>query len=413
MATPSELGHAIKRERVARTWSREELAGRARVGVATLKRVENGAQQGMHSDTLTRIAAAFGVPPGTLTGQDAPYPGEAASAALTDLRDVLLSPTLVPGLAGLTSVAAWAVVDGTPRPVPELMVSIDAAWSDFWSGNFDAAVAVLPALIAEGRLAVAEFGHSTASGALAQAWELAATMMVFYGREDLAGIGAERAVTEAANGDDPMLTATVMGTLGWVLLHQGRYAEGEAVALSAATAITPARRGVTRPELAAYGNLLMTALAPRVAQGKNAVDLVEEATGIAAQLGRRTQVYQASFAPNTVPMQDTYGWAMLREPGRALRAAKSVDLAELPGIRRGRHHLDVAQALVDAGRYTAALNTLKAAAALSPEWFGHQNIARSLIEQIREEQTRMSDDVLHLVRVGHVDDPAPAVSLVI
>lgn len=406
MAQPSELGKRIKRERGVREWSQEELSRRAGVGVATIGRVESGSQQGMHSDTVTRVAEALGLAVGELTGQSGTPATEAASAAVRDLRDVILSPSLLPGLAAL------AVADGEPRPATDLAAAIAAAWADYWAGNFDAVVAVVPALVAEARVAEAEGGAEHVPN-LAMAWELAASIMVFYGREDVAATGAERAVVAAARGDDPVLTATVTGTYSWVLLHQGRYAESEAVALAAAATIEPARRGASRLELAGYGNLLCNAVAPRVAQAKTAVDLVEAAAGVAAQLGRREAVYAASFAPNTVAMQNTYGWVMLKNPGKALAAAKRVDLADLPGIRAGRHRLDVAQALVDAGRYPAALNMLRLAADVSPEWFRHQAIAGDLIRQIREEQTRASDEVAALARLARVDAPGPTVALVI
>lgn len=407
MPSVSELGKRIKREKGARGWSYETLSGRSGVSVAALKRVVSGVQQGMHVDSVSRVAAAFGLPVDELTGHDAIPAAEAAADGVRNLRNVVLSPAMLPGLASL------AVVDGEPRGVVDLAEAVTQGWANYWGGRLDLVVMELPALIAECRLAAAELGAASAALPLAQAWELAATALVNYGQEDLAGMAAERAVNAAALGDDPLLTATVTGTYSWVLLHQGRYADAEAVAVAAAMGVTPPRRAAAPAALASYGNLLMCAVAPRVALLGDPADLVDEARGIGAQLGGKTPVFQTAFGPNTVAMQEVYAYAMLKRPGRAMTAARAVELDQLEGISRGRHWLDLAQVHVDAGRTKNALGALKAASAMSPEWFGRQGIARSLVRQVREELTRPSDEVMALASLARVDTSDPGVSLVI
>jgi hypothetical protein len=68
-----------------------------------------------------------------------------------------------------------------------------------------------------------------ASSLLAQAYDLAAALLVHMGKEDLAALGAERAVTAAAASADAILHAVLQGTYAWVLLHQGRLAGPELV----------------------------------------------------------------------------------------------------------------------------------------------------------------------------------------
>lgn len=407
MATVSELGLNVMRLRKARNWTHEELSRRAGVSLSSLKRVQRGAQQGLATDAVVRLAEAFTVPVGELTGQPSVPAAEATAGALRDLRDMILSPVFLPGMAALV------VADGEPRELAALEADVSAAWARYWRGDLDEMVRALPGLIAEGLVVARELGAAAAAKPLAQAWELAGTAMVNYGREDVAGIALERAVHAAVAGPDEVLTATVTGTASWVMLHQARYREAEAVALAAADQLAPTRRGALPVELAGYGNLLMCAIAPRVALGGDPVDLLDEARGVAGQLGRKTPVYQTAFGPTTVAMQGAYGYAMLKRPGDALRMAKDVEIGQLTGISRGRHYLDLGQSLVDAGRYPSALKVLRAAADIAPEWFGHQMIARSLVQQIREEQSRISDDLAGLAVLARVDTAEPAVSLVI
>ena len=82
---------------------------------------------------------------------------------------------------------------------------------------------------------------------------------------------------------------------------------------------------------------------------------------------------------------------MLRLPDKALQAARKVNLDELPGtISQGRHLLDVAQAHVDARHSQAAPATLSRARSMAPVWFRHQGVARFLVQELCEQQRRLS-----------------------
>jgi transcriptional regulator with XRE-family HTH domain len=60
---PFRLPNAVRRLRDEHEWSVNELARRAGVGVATIKRIEAGKHL-PHSAAMLRLAAAFGLPLG-------------------------------------------------------------------------------------------------------------------------------------------------------------------------------------------------------------------------------------------------------------------------------------------------------------------------------------------------------------
>src|SRR3954447_14249412 len=139
------------------------------------------------------------------------------------LRDVLISPSLLPGIDSQD--------DREPTPVIELQRAVEAAADVYWKGDFGALLARLPGLIGEARHAHAAVGPG-AVRPLALAYDLGASLMVHLGRDDLAAIGAERAIVAAHGGKDELLWATLHATYAWVLLHQARLDEAEQLAAS-------------------------------------------------------------------------------------------------------------------------------------------------------------------------------------
>jgi hypothetical protein len=132
-------------------------------------------------------------------------------------------------------------------------------------------------------------------------------------------------------------------------------------------------------------------------------DYVAMASAAAERLGGRTLVYNTAFGPAEVAVQATHAYAIRREPDKALRASRRVQPGAITGIAYGRHLVDVAQAHLDARHHAAAVQRLQEAQAVSPVWFRHQGVARSLVREIREEETRPSPAVRSLVRSLDLD----------
>jgi transcriptional regulator with XRE-family HTH domain len=376
------IGDRVRRARREQGMTQEELAERAGLSRELIAKIEQGRRQSVRLTSLTRLAQALDVPLSELADSRPRLDGDRDGASILAIRDVLLAPSLLPGIDPVAD-------DGEPTTLPRLNAAVDRAAEAYWKGAFGPLAAMIPGLIGEAHITWRATGASAAEP-LTRAYDLTAALMVHMGKEDLAAIAAERAVATAATGDDELLHASMRGTYAWVLLHQGRLEEAERLATDAAHAIEPAF-SAPADHVAAWGSLLMTALAPAAAAGRGVSDYITLASSGAERIGSQVKIFNTTFAPASVAMQAVHAYAVLREPGKALQAARKVEQDKLPGtISRGRHLLDVAQAHVDARQGQAATATLNRARAMAPVWFRHQGVARSLVLELCEQQRRLT-----------------------
>ncbi len=379
--------------------TQEELAERAGLSRELIAKIEQGRRQSVRLSTLTRLAQTLDISLSELADNRPRLDGDRDGASILAIRDVLLSPALLPGIDSDDD-------DGEPASLPQLNAAVGRAVEAYWNGQFGPLAAMIPGLIGEARITWHAIGVPAVEP-LTRAYDITAALMVHLGKEDLAAIAAERAAATAAAGNDGLLHASMRGTYSWVLLHQGRLDEAEHLAADAANAIEPAFSAPV-DHIAAWGSLLMTALAPAAAAGRDVTDYIAFASSGAKRIGHRVKVFNTTFAPASVAVQAVHAYAVLREPGRALQAARVVDLDELPGtISQGRHLLDVAQAHVDARHSQAATATLDRARAMAPVWFRHQGVARSLVLELCEQQRRLTPALRELAASIDPDWYAP------
>jgi transcriptional regulator with XRE-family HTH domain len=384
VADATTIGERLRTLRGERGLSQAELAERADVSVDLVRKLEQGVRQSARLTSLTRLAQALDLPMSTLLDRRPRLDRTADATSLLAVRDVLLSPSALPGIDPADDV-------GDATPVAALDAAVRTGWEHYWTGRFGRLAAMLPGLIGEARVTVRVAGPE-ATGPLAQAYQLAGCLNVHMGAEDLAAVGAERAVGAAAQGDDELQWATLHGTYAWVLLAQGRLAESEHHAVRAAERIEPSLSTATPEHLTAWGALLLTALAPAAAAGREAeaAEYISLARAGAARLDADRHDYQTNFGPTQVAMQTTHAYTVLGHPRRALQAAANVRREDLLPISWGRHLLDVAQAQLDSMRDEAAMSTLHTAHDTSAEWFRHQGVARSMVADLIERRRRLT-----------------------
>lgn len=385
----STIGERLHQLRRRRALTQEELAERAQVSVAVVQKLEQGRRGSARTATLIALARALDVDLSELAGKR-PRLDQRADVSVLALRDALLAPELLPDVDHL--------VRDEPPTVDQLRRSVASAWGDYWGGRFSRLAARLPGLAAEAR-ATHDVVGAEAAPLLAQAYQLIACLFVHLGKDDLAALGAERAINVSTRGDDELQWATLHGTYAWTLLHQGRTEAAERHALWVAEQIEPSMTRATLRHLTVWGGLVLWAMAGAVAGGRK--DTAIECIGLARSAAGRFEAgdrldYQVNFGPTQIAMQTVHAYAVLREPAKALEAASSVDRAELQDISWGRHLIDVAQAQVDARDLRGAERTLTAAEGQSSEWFRHQGPARSLVGDLVSESRRLSPNLRRL-----------------
>lgn len=392
MTEVNTIGARLREARRERGLTQEALAELAGMSSDVIGKLEQGQRETARITTLSRLANALGITLSDLLGRRERL--ETASAAgVLEVRNALLSPAdILPGIDPVHD-------EGTATPLPDLERAVRKGWSHYWAGELGALTKMLPGLIGEARFTAAEAGPA-AAGALAQSYQLAADLMVHTGHDDLAAVAAERSVAAARGGDDPLQHAMAVGTASWVLLHQGRHAEAERVAVRAADDVEPRLRKATPEQVTVYGSLLLTAAAPAASAGRadETGEYVGEARAAAARWDEDRHDYWTSFGPTQVAMQDCYTSTTLGRPARALKAAEKVRRENLLHISYGAHKLDVAQALADSRRDRDAIEALQEARAVSDEWFRHQGLARSLVRELVERQRRLSGPLKSLAQ---------------
>ncbi len=285
MADNGTLGDRLRRKRQENSLTQEELAHLSGISQVMIAKIEQGRRQ-PRLPVLTRLSTALDIPLSELLDNRPRLDGHREGASILAIRDALLSPSQLPGI-DLSS------DDGEPTPLPQLRATVADAARLYWAGSFAPLAAMLPALIGEGRL-TAQSAGPPASSLLAQTYDLTAVLMVHMGKEDLAALAAERAVTAALASDDEFLHALLEGTYAWVLLHQGRLGESEQLAATIADRVEPSFSAPAE-HLAVWGTLLMTALAPAAAAGRDVSGYISLASAGAERLGRRVSIYQTSF----------------------------------------------------------------------------------------------------------------------
>ncbi|WP_250000341.1 helix-turn-helix domain-containing protein [Actinoplanes sp. M2I2] len=386
----ASIGERLRQLRSERGLTQEELARLASVSVDLVKKLEQGRRESARLTSLAALADSLDVPLSELTDKRPRLDGGGDRLVL-GLRDALLTPDLLPGMD--------AEPDQDPTPAPRLRTMLSDGWRDYWSGRFVELARRTPGLVTEARQ-TQRAGMDGGDVVLSQAYQLSACLLVHLGRDDLALIGAERAVNAATAGVDELQWGAAHGTYSWVLMNQARNEDAERVAQRVAERIEPRMSTATPQQLTVWGGMVLWAMAAASAAGRADAtnDYLALARAGAARMDSDRLDYALNFGPTQVAMQDTYAQVTMDRPDRALIASERVQYERLKPISYGRHLLDVAQAQAAMRSDADAVDTLVRAKTLAPVWFRHQVAARSLVAEVVERRTRLTGPMRDLVR---------------
>ncbi|WP_405494856.1 helix-turn-helix domain-containing protein [Nocardia sp. NBC_00511] len=382
----ASIGERI-RELRGSTLSQRRLAERAEVSVDLIRKLEQGSRTGASIASLHKIARALDVDIADLLGKRHGLPSPDPDAGVVAIRRAL---TTVDDL--LDSVAGQE-----PVSLLEATRAVEYAWGAYWSGRYGVLASILPSGIAQLRAAA----HAAQSQDIAPVNEQLARMMwvtgctlVHFGQTDPAFIAIREALQAAERGNDPLLAATLRGSVGWQLLVQGRFEEARGVALKAAATVEPAG-DVPPAHLSVYGALLLQGA---TAAGRNqhtgeAISLAREARETATRLGRDRKDYETDFGPSQVVMQTVDINISAEKYSEAIQVAKTMPNhgAGLKPVAQARHLVDQAQALARTGQHQKALDMLLTAERVGgSEWAKYQTLLRTVIAELLDHDRRTS-----------------------
>ncbi|GAA0317718.1 helix-turn-helix domain-containing protein [Actinoallomurus spadix] len=402
MSEPDNIGDRLRSLREGRSLTRGELADHSGMDIDLIEKLEHGRRSTARLTALTRLADALDVDVSRLLGGRSPGEGgtERAHGAPSDVRGIRDVRDVGDVVAAADSMPGVDADDaGEATDLAELNAAVDAAWRAYRAGNMTRLAGVLPSLIGEARLASSELGPS-AAGPLAEAHQLAARLLVRYGRCALAEAAAERAIQAAEGGGDELEWETLHGTYSWTLLCEGRPRASEEHAVSIAARTEPAMDEAALRDLTVWGGLLLAAMAAASAAERTApaTEYLGLAGSAAHRFARDRLDYHVGFGPARVAREATHAYAMLHEPGLALRSAGDVHAGELSRTSYGRHLIDVARAQTEIRDLRAAEETLREAESLCAESFSPTGPACAVVSDVVVDVGHLTPELRRMAR---------------
>lgn len=398
MAHSTPLGDIVRAHRRTAGWSQERLAEESGLSVGTVRNIEQRGHARL--ETLSKVAAAFGLTTTELFASGAPLPvGEDSQnrQLLAHFRQALMPPVGI-GPEPLTD-------PGEPEALPVVRRRIEDANQLYYAHRYDSAARMLPGLLrsAEAALVAAGDGEDRQEAVLVRADTLflAGKYLTQVRQYDLA-YQAHTASIRLGRESGNMLTAAT-GVIGlcWLLLRQDRFDECEHLAATTAEAIEPKLSTASRGQLAAWGELHLRVAAAAIRN--NRPDEAKEARRMAATAAAAIGVehtdhrsHFACFGPVTAELKVVEDLALAGDHRAVLRRADDGLLSQSAMRKIGkpaendynRHRLDVAQAHVKLGSTQDAMDELVRIRTTAGEWIKHQPMARYIMEDILRTRKR-------------------------
>lgn len=431
-------GATVRAARLAAGLTLAELGQLCGYSASQISRYERGVQPLTDITLLHRFAAALAIPPQIfgLTPPDNALAGRHADAGSKERAARTFGPNvsgefepeggedpvrrreLLARAAGFAGAAALGLpagglshppsdrggplddvlyrrADAQPAPLEVLRGATRDAWGFFQTARYGRLTAVLPRLIAT---AVATRDNAdgddraTASALLADAYIVAANLVIKVNDDPFAWTLADRALQAAQAGDDPLTIADARRAVATVLRRTGRPANARELLLSAVRDIEP--RGSARPDqLSMYGTLLEAAAYTAAVNGNRSVasELIGEAKASATRLGGDANHRFTAFGPTNVALYQVSIAQVLGDSGTAIEHAKTVRPSAIPTAeRQGRYWIDVARAYHQWGKPEPCYRALLTAERCAPDEVRYRPPVHRIAEDLLRANRRQS-----------------------
>jgi DNA-binding XRE family transcriptional regulator len=368
--------------RKRRGMTQRDLARESRVSLSLVRKVEQGEGGRTGAVALRKLAAALDVPVTALIGtapQPSPVP---ADGGMWEPLAVTLSG---PG------------ADAEPPAASDVASALTSATRLYHANKYQELATVLPELVRDASL-VSPVLRS-------RVLQLAGSALTQVRQREAARVALDRSFTDAEAAGSVLDAASTVITQAWLMLGERRFDDVRLTAALWADRVEPKLSAATRPEISAWGWLLLRASAAAIRDNRpgEAADFMQLAEAAAIAVGPEKGGYHAyftTFGPATVAMKKVENAVIDGRPGLALDLAARVP----PGLRptsdnRNRHLLDVTAAHLDLRQYAAAADVLHRLSMQAPAWLTAQPTAASLMSQIIARRRRLTPQMRELAEV--------------
>ncbi|BDT86921.1 helix-turn-helix transcriptional regulator [Nocardia cyriacigeorgica] len=282
--------------------------------------------------------------------------------------------------------------DSPPGDQREAAASVIRAWDLFFSARFHELERELPAALARAcSTADSVVGEQRRpiSIALAKLLHVSSNLLGYVAHEDLAALALLRAKALAAESGDELSLAAIEGSQAWLLAKSGMYEDAVAHADQAASRIEPRLSAASPRRIAIWGELLCYAAfaASGAGEHREARRYLRLCESAATQLDGN---YLDRPEPSNVfGYTSVAGFGVVVEisagrPTEALKLARVISDGRngIPPTLRSRWLINVAQARISSRDDAGAVDTIRQAWSLAPEFIGHLPQAHTLTNEL-------------------------------
>lgn len=368
------IGQRVAQARMARGMSQETLAGLMDRSTSWVSKIERGALPLDRKSVVLRLAEVLNVDPAALEGREVVPTLNAGNRPISirELRQALMAlSTPVPAAA--------------PAPqLRELRGRVTRANHLRQDARFRELGASLPRLLADiqSSLHVApEERRTPLLVLLVEALHAARAMAKKLGHLDLAWMAADKAGQAARSVGDPLLLAA--NAWNHIEVYKASDAPAPAMALADSTLDQLAGGlGSADPgHLSLWGMMhLQAGLISAYWMRRSDADAHLREADIAAQrLAGDANHFDTMFGPTNVAIHRVAIAVELGDAGAALRHGSRLNASTLGRERRARLHIDLARAFHHSGKRDRALNALRTAEKLAPDYVRPHPIVHELV----------------------------------
>lgn len=381
------IGRRVAYWRQRRTMSQQVFADRIGKSKSWVDKIERGVRRLDKFSVLHDIADVLQVDVQLLLGRDPERSPDTANCVdQVEVEDIRQALERYERLGTLFEAAPIE-----PIPLADLEKSVSHAWMTFESANYAALARSLINLLKLGPAVEEESeerDRPKAANLLSQVYQIASSVLRKLGEPQLAWLAADRAISAAQRGDDPLLIGTATTRVANALRSLGRSRAALDLNIQVAQRILTQAGGNPSPAVySVHGALLLqgSMAAAHCGDLPTARELLRSADQIAAVVGEGQNHYWTSFGPTNVALHRAAAAVELGEGRMAINTHVSIDpesFQRLVPERRAHHYLDVARGYNQVGNLPEAGRLLVEASRIAPLEIRCRPIAHQVISDV-------------------------------
>jgi hypothetical protein len=275
-----------------------------------------------------------------------------------------------------------------PAGLPALTAAVADAKKAYQACRYTEVMSQLPVLLPDLQAACDSLdgdGRLRAYALSADAYHVAASVLLKLDDHGLAWLAADRSMRAATLSQDPLAVGTSARIITHTLMADGHFRAAASTANTYAQRLAADVRDPTSESLSVYGSLLLRGvIAAAQAEDRDAsMAMLDEAGHAGSRLGSDYNHRWTAFGPANVLLHRINVAVRLGDAGAAIAHARKVNPDQLTVTeRKASLFVDTAQAFAQWGKHEKAYHALRAAEQLAPQEVRARPTVRRLVANL-------------------------------